>query len=139
MAALNVLVRLAKQAADQSQAALREIDQAIAALERRIDQLGLATRKEASFGADVNQAGATLPAYRRANRREVDLAKEQIEGLMTKRERQMLDVRAKRTELKRFELLIERRDRAVAKEQSVREQKQLDDLIAARLGRRGQR
>ncbi len=135
MAALDILARLARQATDQSKGALREINQAIAAIEQRIESLGIAAGKEAADATDFMTFGATLPAYLRANKQQIENTLEQLRKLQAKREDQIDRLRREQVELKRYELLVERRDSRIVKERAAKEQKRLDDLIATKVGR----
>ncbi len=135
MSSLDVLARLAKQAVDQERQALQQINNAIAEHEQRIEDLRIATAAEARHGADFMTVGATYPAYVRANKLRVEAAIAELRNLRSAHADQLQKLQDKRVELKRFELLIERREQRLAEEMAAKEQKAIDELVIAKAGR----
>ncbi len=135
MSSLDVLARLAKQAVDQERQALQRINGAMAEHEQRIEDLRASTATEAACGLDFMTTGATLPAYLRANKLRIEAVAAQLRNLRAAHAVQLQKLQDKRVELKRYELLIERREQRLAEDLAAKEQKAIDELVTAKAGR----
>ncbi|MGI9491867.1 MAG: hypothetical protein ACR2QF_05630 [Geminicoccaceae bacterium] len=136
MGSLDVMVRLARQAVDRERQALLEINAAMAKIERQIDDLAAMARSEAKKGGDFMTTGATLTAFLRANRQRAMVAVEQLQTLQTAKSDQLLKLQQQRVELKRYELMAERRAKQKAEDLAAKEQRVIDELLVTRGKRR---
>lgn len=136
MGSFDVLVRLAKQAVDQERRALQQINVVIAEVEQQILDLDAMRATEAANGSDFMTTGATLPAYIRANKQRVQAAVKQGQALQAQHAVQLQKLQQQRIELKRYELLAERRAKRAAAEAAAKEQKVIDELVTIKAGRR---
>lgn len=136
MGSFDVLARLAKQAVDQERQVLQRINGAIIDVEQRIEDLGAKTRAEAAKGTDFMTVGATLPAFIQANKLRVQAAVDHLQKLQLAHADQLQKLQQRRIELKRYELLIERRQKRLAEDLARKEQKTIDDLVLIKAGRR---
>ena len=134
MAALEVLLRLARQAIDSERRSLQNINQAIANVEQRIQDLRAVTVKEAAGEPDFMTVGATLAAFVKANKLREEGAYAQLDKLRAEQGKQLQRLQEKRVELRRYELLAERRAEREAEETKRQEQKTIDDLVMIKLG-----
>lgn len=122
-------MRLAKQAVDQERQALLAISNEIADIDAEIEASRQTMQREGSASLDFMTSGATLSAY-------LDAGKARIRGLMDRRQVleqaydiQLERVRLQRVEEKRYERLAERRAQQAAREEVIKEQKAIDELV----------
>jgi len=126
------MVRLAKQAVDRERQELQAINAAISKVEQQIDELAVMARSEADKGADFMTVGTTLSAYLRANKLRTQAATGQLRDLQNAKIEQLRKLQQQRVELKRYELIAERRMKQEAKSLAAKEQRAVDDLLMTR-------
>lgn len=136
MAAFDLLIRLAKQAVDRERRVLQRIDEEIAGTEQRISDLKANATEESRLGQDILTSGATLPAYRLANRQRIEAASAHLAALRAHRDAQLQRVLEQRTELKRYERIIEKRADEARRHALDKEQKAIDQMVMTKAGRR---
>lgn len=129
MRSLDILQRLAKQAVDRERQALQAISGEIADVEADIEARLKTIECEASASLDFMTSGATLTAFIRAGKVQIQARRERLKGLQVAYEMQIERVRQERVEQKRYELLIERRAKQEALEMVAKEQKTIDELV----------
>ena len=129
MRSLDVLQRLAKQAVDRERQVLQAIGGEIATVEADIEIRQEAIEREASAPLDFMTSGATLNAFIRARKIQIQMQRERLAGLQQAYDAQIERVRQERVEQKRYELLIERRAKQAALEAAAKEQKTIDELV----------
>lgn len=110
------MVRLAKQAVDQEQRRLQEINRAIASLEHRIDAQQRQAEQEMARPLDPLGAGLLLQPYLQASRQRLAAAGRSLEELEEMRRAQLDRVTERRVEQKRLEKLVELRARRALEE-----------------------
>jgi flagellar export protein FliJ len=132
MKALQVMVRLAKQAVDQEQRRLQEINRAIASLEHRIDAQQRQAEQEMARPLDPLGAGLLLQPYLQASRQRLAAAGRSLEELEEMRRAQLDRVTERRVEQKRLEKLVELRARRALEEAARVERLKLDELVTTR-------
>lgn len=136
MASLDVLARLAQQAVDRERQALMQINKVMAEVEKQIEILGAQAEAEATKGADFMGAGATLSAFLQVSRMRVHAARGELAKLRADHANQLDKLKQQRIELKRYELLAERRAKREADALATKEQKVIDELVTIKAGRR---
>jgi flagellar export protein FliJ len=139
MGSLDVLIRLAKQTVDQERLALMALNIEIAKVEQRIQDLKDMTASETVAGLDFMTSGATLTAFIRANKQRIQQHELRLQELRKRQDTQLECIRNERTELKRYELLAERRAKQTFEEVAAKEQRAIDELVVVRAGRRSVR
>ena len=132
MGALDVMVRLAKQAVDRERQALQEINVAMTKIEQHIEDLAALARSEANKGGDFMTTGATLVAYLRANKQRAKAAAEQLQKLQSAKSEQLSKLHQQRVELKRYERMVERRAKQKAEDLAAKEQRVIDELLTTK-------
>lgn len=133
---MDVLIRLAKQAVDQKRLALMAINTEIDDVEQRILDLENMTVSEADAVLDFMTSGATLTAFIRANKERIQQLEIHLKELRKRHDTQLECIRSERTELKRYELLAERRAKQAFEEAATKEQRAIDELVVIEAGRR---
>jgi flagellar biosynthesis chaperone FliJ len=132
MEALTVLARLARRALDEERRALGQIDQAIGvARDRLIEAHETAERERRAACALADEHVRLLPYLRRTPGRAEALSAE-IQGLENQRQAQAAHLSERYLELRRLELLIERRAERARIEAEWREQAATDDFVQLR-------
>ena len=139
MDALTVLARLARQALDEERRALVRIDHAIGAARDLLVEAGQAAERERRAACALAEGNVRLlPYLRRMHGRAGTLAAE-IRGLENQRQAQAARMSERHLELRRLEILIERRVERARIEAEWREQTAMDDLVQLRRWRRAAR
>lgn len=132
MRSLRTLVRLARDEVAQYSRGLRGLGEAIAAIEARIEALGHEADAERRTAIELPGGAALLATYLDANRaRRAGLEAERAR-LERTREEELARLHARRLELKRLEVLIERRAARARLAERERERRVLDDLAMIR-------
>ena len=136
MDALTVLTRVARQALDEERLGLLRIDQAIAALCHQLAGLREAAERERHAACALADGHARLMAYlRRVDARAHGMAAE-LCRLEHRRQAQAARLAERHVELKRLEILVERRGERSRAERMRREQKAIDEVVGVRQHRR---
>lgn len=135
MAALNTLARLQRHALDEERRGLQSLLVAIAERERRLARLRAAMAKEAAIRPESLADDGQLAVYLTEARRRERVLADELEALERERAARMERVHARRGELKRWEILLERRSRRSEAEAMRRDRRAIDDLVSARHGR----
>lgn len=135
MAALDTLARLQRHALDEERQGLQSLLAEIAELERRLARLRAAMAKEAAIRPESPADDGQLAVYLTEARRRERVLADGLEALERERAARMERVHARRGELKRWEILLERRSRRDEAKAVRRDQRAVDDLVAARHGR----
>ena len=132
MDALAVLARLARQALDEERCALVRIDHAIGAARDLLVEADQAAEQERRAACALAEGNVRLlPYLRRMHGRAGALAAE-IRGLENERQAQAARLSERHLELRRLEILIERRAERARIETEWREQTAMDDLVQLR-------
>jgi hypothetical protein len=132
MDALTVLARLARRALDEERRALVQIDHAIGiARDRLIEAHEAAERERRAACALADGHVRLLPYLRRMPGRAGELAAE-IDRLENQRQAQAARLSERHLELRRLEILIERRAERARIEAEWREQAAMDDFVQLR-------
>jgi hypothetical protein len=132
MDALTVLARLARRALDEERRALVQIDHAIGiARDLLIEAREAAVRERRAACALADGHVRLLPYLRRTPSRAEALAAE-IQGLENQRQAQAARLSERHLELRRLEILIERRAERARIEAEWREQAAMDDFVQLR-------
>lgn len=139
MRSLNVLKRLAKQAADRERQVLLGVAADINAVEQQIQQIKRKIEQESASSWDVMTTGRTFSAFVQGSKHRISLLEERLRQLTEAYDTQSERVRKERTEEKRYELIAERRAAREASEAALREQKEIDELVSIRHGRQKSR
>ena len=132
MDSLAVLVRLARQTLNEQRQALHAIDQAIAATQDQLNALREAMERERRAACELADRDLRLATYqRRVRTRERSL---QAEGRRLERERaaQAGRLAERHLELRRLEILAERRAERIHAARQRQEQHSIDELALAR-------
>lgn len=129
MKSFKVLQRLAKQAVDYERQALQVVVSEIEAVEADIENRLQAIEREASASLDFMTSGATLNAFTHAGKIRIGAQRERLRALQQAYEMQIERLRQQRVEQKRYDLLIERREKQAALEAAAKEQKTIDELV----------
>jgi flagellar biosynthesis chaperone FliJ len=136
MAALTVLVRLARQARDEERRALGAIDQAIGRTRDLLREAYEEAERERVAACALADGNVRLLAYlRRMHDRAAALAAE-LRRLESKRQAQAARLSERHLELRRLEILIERRAERDLSEAAWNEQTAVDELVQLRRSRR---
>lgn len=138
--ALGRLARLERQRVDEERRALGQISVRIAALEERIEGLRASIADEIAQSRPGPAAAQLLGIWLQASARREHALRAELERLEQRRADVRSGMHARRIEMKRLEILLERR-LAQAEDAAARaEQREIEDLAAARHARgRGQR
>jgi flagellar export protein FliJ len=132
MDALAVLTRLARQALDEERRALAQIDQAIDGIRALlVEARAAATRERRAAGALVDGHARLLAYLGRMNGQTASLEAE-LRRLGERREEHGARLSERHLELRRLEILVERRAERARTARLRREQKAIDELLAAR-------
>ena len=135
MGSLDVLARLAKQDVDRERQTLHKLNTEIAETEQLIADLTNVMASETAKPLDFMTTGATLVAYIQASRQRIEASKVRLSDLLLRQQAQLAKLQEKRLELKRYEILTERRAQDVKAAAAAREQKAIDELVAIKAGR----
>jgi len=139
MKSLQVLERLAKQAADRERQTLLRIAAEINAVEARILGIKQAIEQESNLPWDVMTTGSTFSAFVAGSKSRIDVLNEHLRQLNKAYNIQSERVRHERTEEKRYALIAERRAERAAAEAALKQQKAIDELVSTRHGRQTNR
>ena len=135
MAALDTLARLQRHALDQERRELQGLIAEIAEREQRIAGLRAAMAKERALPSQAPADGGLLAVYLQEARRRERVLADELQALERDRAARIERLGALRSELKRWEILLERQARRAEAEALRRQQRAIDDLVAARRGR----
>jgi hypothetical protein len=134
--ALTVVARLARQAVDAERRALVRIDQAIGATRAMLIEARAAAERERRVSCALADGHVRLLAcLRRMHGRAEALAAE-LHGLENQRQAQAARVSERHLELRRLEILIERRAERASMEAEWRAETAVDELVQLRRWRR---
>lgn len=137
MADLHALIRLHKHELDEKRRALAELYAALAELERRRRDLqrSFDAEKEAvSAGGDIHFTFAQYSETVAQSFREMDSAETELEELVTKGKESLMETFS---ELKKYEMTQEERDRLEEEERLFRENQTLDAIGIEGFRRKG--
>jgi flagellar export protein FliJ len=130
--ALAVLVRLARQTLDTERRALAQTDQATDVTRAMLADLRQAAEGERRAARGLVDGNTRLVIYlRRVQGQEKELEAE-LCRLENQREAQTARLAERHAELKRLEILVERRAERARAERLRREQKAIDELLLMR-------
>jgi flagellar export protein FliJ len=130
--ALAALLRLARQERDAARHALAAVDQASAAVRDQLAGLHAAAERERAAPCELADGNSRLVAYlRRLAGRARELQAE-LDRLERRREAVAARLAERHLELRRLQILVERRAERARVERRGREQKALDELVATR-------
>jgi flagellar biosynthesis chaperone FliJ len=139
MDALALVARLARQALDQERGALVRIDQAIGVTRDMLIEAREAAEREHRAACALADGNVRLLAFlRRTDGRAEALAAE-LRTLENQRQAQAARLSERHLELRRLEILIERRAERDRVEAAWREQTAMDELVQLRRSRRAGR
>jgi flagellar export protein FliJ len=129
---LAVLARVARQALDDERRALLATDRAIATLHDQLARLHEAAERERLAACALADGNARLLAYLRRSDARVRGAAAELRRLEHERHDQAARLTARHLELKRLEILLERRAARAHAERMRCEQQMIDELAAIR-------
>lgn len=130
-----MLARLARQGLDEARRGLVATDQAIAALCDQLAQLRESAERERHAASRLTDGNARLMAYLRRMHGRVAAVDAELRRLEHQREAQAARLAERHVEIKRLEILIERRTERARAEALRREQQAIDELVLPRQGR----
>jgi flagellar biosynthesis chaperone FliJ len=139
MDALTVLARLARQALDEERLALVRIDHAIGAARDLLVEADQAAERERRAACALAEGNVRLLPYLRRMHGQAGTLAAEIRGLENQRQAQAARLSERHLELRRLEILIERRAERARIEAEWREQTAMDDLVQLRRWRRAGR
>jgi flagellar protein FliJ len=128
MADLTVLIRLQKHELDEKRRALAELYSALADLERRQRELEREFEREKAAVAKANDVHFTFAQYAETvirRREELGEAREKLEEQVERAKTSLLDTFS---ELKKYEMTQEERERLEEEERLFRENQELDAI-----------
>jgi flagellar biosynthesis chaperone FliJ len=132
MDALAVLARLAGRARDGERRALVEIDRAIAAARELLVEARAAAELERRAACALADGNVRLLAYLRRMHGRTEALAAELRRLEDQRHAQAARLSERHLELRRLEILIERRAERAEAEAAWREQKTIDELAPLR-------
>jgi flagellar biosynthesis chaperone FliJ len=134
--ALTVVARLARQALDAERRALVQIDQAIDATRDMLIEAHEAAERERRATCALADGHVRLLAYLRRMHGRAEALAAKLRGLENQRQEQAARVSERHLELRRLEILIERRTERASIEAEWRAQAAVDELVQLRRWRR---
>jgi flagellar biosynthesis chaperone FliJ len=134
--ALTVVARLARQALDAERRALVQIDQAIGATRAMLIEAHEAAERERRAACVLADGHVRLLAYLRRMHGRAEALAAELRGLENQRQAQAARVSERHLELRRLEILIERRTERASIEAEWRAQMAMDELVQLRRWRR---
>jgi flagellar export protein FliJ len=129
---LAVLARLARQALDAERQALAETDQATDVTRAMLADLRQSAEGERRAARGLVDGNARLVTYLRRVRGQERELEAELCRLENQREAQTARLAERHAELKRLEILLERRAERARAERLRREQKAIDELVLLR-------
>jgi hypothetical protein len=132
MNALAVLVRLARQQLDERRRELRAIDQAIAAVRERLVKLRREIEGERRAAGALTDGDLLLAPYERRVRAEEELLHAELGRLKRQREAGAGRLAEHHVEVRRLEILAERRAEASRAACRRQQEKAIDELALVR-------
>jgi flagellar export protein FliJ len=129
---LAVLARLARQALDAERQALAETDQATDVTRAMLADLRQSAEGERRAARGLVDGNARLVTYLRRVRGQERELEAELCRLENQREAQTARLAERHAELKRLEILVERRAERARAERLRREQKAIDELVLLR-------
>lgn len=132
MRPLGTLVRLARDEVARQSRGLKALGDGIAGIQARIDTLGREADAEVQAATQLPGAAAFLAAYLGANRAQRSALEAGRDRLERDRDEQLARLRERRLELKRLEVLSERRAARARLAEREDEQRLLDELTMIR-------
>jgi flagellar export protein FliJ len=137
MADLHTLIRLHKHELDEKRRALGELYAAMADLERRrrdLERAFDAEKQAVSAGGDIHFTFAQYAETVAQNFKEMDNAEAELEELVTKAKDSLME---SFSELKKYEMTQEERDRLEEEERLFRENQNMDAIGLENFRRKG--
>ena len=139
MDALTVLARLARRALDEERRALVRIDRAIGAARDLLVEAHEAAERERRAACALADGNVRLLAYLRRMHGRAEALAAELRRLEDQRQAQAARLSERHLELRRLEILIERRADRARIEAAWREQTAMDELVQLRRWRRADR